>query len=73
MANWRTCLVSGGLAMHAILEHCSGARETSFPVGSQIIREGETSGRLYVLVAGQLEIVKGGMVVANVGRARIHR
>ena len=39
---------------------------TSFPVGSQIIREGETTGRLYVLVDGQLEVVKDGTVVANV-------
>jgi CRP/FNR family transcriptional regulator, cyclic AMP receptor protein len=52
--------------MRAILQHCSGGRETSFPVGSQIIREGETAGRLYVLVDGQLEVVKDGTVVANV-------
>jgi CRP/FNR family cyclic AMP-dependent transcriptional regulator len=52
--------------MRAILQHCSGGRETSFPVGSQIIREGETTGRLYVLVDGQLEVVKDGTVVANV-------
>jgi Cyclic nucleotide-binding domain len=52
--------------MRAILEHCSGGRETSFPVGSQIIREGETTGRLYVSVDGQLEVVRDGTVVANV-------
>ena len=52
--------------MRAILQHCSGGRETSFPVGSQIIREGETTGRLYVLVDGQLEVVKDETVVANV-------
>jgi CRP/FNR family transcriptional regulator, cyclic AMP receptor protein len=52
--------------MRAILQHCSGGRETSFPVGSQIIREGETARRLYVLVDGQLEVVKDGTVVANV-------
>ncbi len=51
--------------MRAILDHCSGGRETSSPVGSQIIREGETTGRLYVLVDGQLEVVKDGTVVAN--------
>jgi len=52
--------------MRALLEHCVGGRETSFPVGSQVIREGETSGRLYVLMDGQLEVVKDGTVVANV-------
>jgi CRP-like cAMP-binding protein len=52
--------------VRAILDHCSGGRETSFPVGGQIIREGETTGRLYVLADGQLEVVKDGTVVANV-------
>jgi len=52
--------------MRALLDHCVGGRETSFAVGSQVIREGETTGRLYVLVDGQLEVVKDGTVVANV-------
>jgi CRP/FNR family cyclic AMP-dependent transcriptional regulator len=52
--------------MRAILEHCAGGRETSFSVGSQAIGEGEMTGRLYVLVDGQLEVIKGGTVVASV-------
>jgi CRP/FNR family cyclic AMP-dependent transcriptional regulator len=52
--------------MRAILDHCAGGRETSFPAGKQVICEGETTGRLYVLVDGQLEVVKGGAVVASV-------
>jgi CRP/FNR family cyclic AMP-dependent transcriptional regulator len=52
--------------MRAILDHCAGGRETSFPPGKQVICEGETTGRLYVLVDGQLDVVKGGAVVASV-------
>jgi CRP/FNR family transcriptional regulator, cyclic AMP receptor protein len=52
--------------MRAILDHCAGGRETSFPAGKQVICEGEMTGRLYVLVDGQLEVVKGGAVVASV-------
>lgn len=52
--------------MRAVLEHCAGGREINFPVGSQVIREGDTTGRLYVLVDGQLDVVKDGTVVASV-------
>jgi CRP/FNR family transcriptional regulator, cyclic AMP receptor protein len=52
--------------MRAVLDHCAGGRETSFPAGKQVICEGETTGRLYVLVDGKLEVVKGGTVVASV-------
>jgi CRP/FNR family cyclic AMP-dependent transcriptional regulator len=52
--------------MRAVLEHCAGGRETSFPAGKQVICEGETTGRLYILVDGKLDVVKGGTVVANV-------
>jgi CRP-like cAMP-binding protein len=52
--------------MRAVLEHCAGGRETSFPVGTQLICEGETTGRLYVLVDGQLDVIKDGTVVASV-------
>jgi CRP/FNR family cyclic AMP-dependent transcriptional regulator len=52
--------------MRAVLDHCAGGRETSFPAGKQVICEGETTGRLYVLVDGKLDVVKGGTVVASV-------
>jgi CRP/FNR family cyclic AMP-dependent transcriptional regulator len=52
--------------MRALLQHCAGGRETNFAVGSHVIREGETTGRLYVLVDGELEVIKDGTVVANV-------
>lgn len=52
--------------MRALLDHCAGGRQTSFAAGTQIVREGEMTGRLYVLVAGELEIVRDGTVVANI-------
>jgi CRP/FNR family transcriptional regulator, cyclic AMP receptor protein len=52
--------------MRAVLDHCTGGRETSFPAGKQVICEGETTGRLYVLLDGKLDILKGGSVVASV-------
>jgi CRP/FNR family transcriptional regulator, cyclic AMP receptor protein len=52
--------------MRALLEHCVGGRERSFPVGTQVISEGETTGRLYVLVDGEFDVVKDGTVVASV-------
>jgi CRP-like cAMP-binding protein len=52
--------------MRAVLEHCKGGRETDVAAGDLVIHEGETTGRLYVLINGQLEIIKGGTTVATV-------
>lgn len=52
--------------MRAVLDHCTGGREANFPAGKQVICEGETTGRLYILVDGKLEVFKGGTVVASV-------
>ena len=52
--------------MRAVLDHCAGGRETNFPAGKQVICEGETTGRLYVLLDGKLDVVKGGTLVASV-------
>jgi CRP-like cAMP-binding protein len=51
--------------MRALLEYCAGGRESNFAAGTQILREGEMTGRVYVLVSGQVDVVKDGTVVAN--------
>jgi CRP/FNR family transcriptional regulator, cyclic AMP receptor protein len=50
--------------MRAILDHCSGGVQRDVPAGALIIGEGGTTGHLYVLVDGQLEVAKGGTIVA---------
>ncbi|MCF2524210.1 cyclic nucleotide-binding domain-containing protein [Bradyrhizobium sp. G127] len=52
--------------MRAVLEHCSGQKETYLPAQTVFIREGETTGDLYILVEGELEVLKGDTVVAVV-------
>ena len=50
--------------MRAILDYCSGGVQRNVPAGASIIREGGTSGHLYVLIEGRLEVAKGDTVVA---------
>lgn len=52
--------------MRAVLEHCVGGVETSVAPDALVLKEGETTGRLYVLIDGKLEVLKGGTVVATV-------
>jgi len=42
-----------------ILDLCSDTPLREFAAGSVLLAEGETSGRLYVLAAGEVEVVKG--------------
>jgi CRP/FNR family transcriptional regulator, cyclic AMP receptor protein len=63
--------------MHTVLDYCTGGIERSLTAGATVIREGETTRHLYVLIQGRLEIVKGDTVVAiitepgrDVGSAR---
>jgi CRP/FNR family transcriptional regulator, cyclic AMP receptor protein len=51
--------------MSAILEHCNGGRERLLPAGTLVIREGETTGRLHVLLEGRLDVLKGDTLVAS--------
>jgi len=51
--------------MASILEHCSGAAREEIPAGAVLLREGETSGRLYVLAQGTLEVLRGETAVAT--------
>jgi CRP/FNR family transcriptional regulator, cyclic AMP receptor protein len=52
--------------MREILQYCAGERQKAVSAGDLVIREGETTGRLFVLVSGRLEIVKGNTVVATI-------
>jgi len=52
--------------MQRILEFCADAEQRSLSAGELLLREGERTGRLYVLVEGQVEVVKGETVVASV-------
>jgi CRP-like cAMP-binding protein len=52
--------------MRAVLEHCGGRQETYFPAKTLLIREGETTGDLFILIEGELEVTKGDTVVAVV-------
>jgi CRP/FNR family transcriptional regulator, cyclic AMP receptor protein len=50
--------------MRAILDYCTGGIQRSVSAGTLILHEGGTTGHLYVLIEGRLEIVKGDTVVA---------
>jgi CRP/FNR family transcriptional regulator, cyclic AMP receptor protein len=53
--------------MASILDHCNGASREEIPAGAVLLREGDTSGRLYVLAQGTLEVLRGETAVATVG------
>jgi CRP-like cAMP-binding protein len=52
--------------MREVLDYCTGAIQRSVPAGTLILHEGGTSGHLYVLIKGRLEVLKGDTVVANI-------
>ncbi len=52
--------------MREVLDHCVGGHEIAVDAGTQILQEGEATGRLYVLIEGQLQVLKGGTVVATI-------
>jgi CRP-like cAMP-binding protein len=50
--------------MRAVLDYCKDGIQQSVAAGGLIIHEGQTTGHLYVLIEGRLEVVKGDTVVA---------
>jgi CRP-like cAMP-binding protein len=50
--------------MRAILDYCKGAVQRQVPAGTVLITEGSTTGHLFVLAEGQLEVLRGDTVVA---------
>lgn len=55
------------MAMASILDSCGGARRHDYPPGIILLSEGETSGRLYVLAEGAVEVLRGDTQVALIG------
>ena len=53
--------------MRAVLDYCTGGTQRRVPSGTLVIHEGGTTGHLYVLIEGRLEILKGDTVVAVIG------
>jgi CRP-like cAMP-binding protein len=52
--------------MRSVLDYCTGAIQRQVPTGTLIIHEGGTTGHLYVLIEGRLEVIKGDTVVASI-------
>lgn len=53
--------------MRAVLDHCTGGTKRQVPAGALVVSEGGiSSGHLYVLLEGKLEVLKSDMVVASI-------
>jgi CRP-like cAMP-binding protein len=55
--------------MASILDKCAGVPRQRFAPGAVLLTEGETSGRLYVLAEGSVEVLRGETQVAVIGEA----
>jgi CRP/FNR family cyclic AMP-dependent transcriptional regulator len=55
--------------MSSILDKCAGVPCKRFAAGTVLLSEGETSGRLYVLAEGSVEVLRGDTQVAVIGEA----
>src|SRR3981081_891171 len=52
--------------MRAVLDYCTGGVQRKVSAGTLVIHEGGTTGHLYVLIEGRLEVIKGDTVVASI-------
>jgi CRP/FNR family cyclic AMP-dependent transcriptional regulator len=52
--------------MQSVLERADPGRKTEVPAGTVLLTEGVTSGRLYVLAEGSVEVIRGDTQVAVV-------
>lgn len=55
--------------MDSILDNCVGATRNEFGAGTVLISEGETSGQLYIIAEGSVEVLRGDTQVAVVSDA----
>lgn len=55
--------------MGTILDICAGLPRQEFAPGAILLAEGETSGKLYILAEGRVEVLRGETQVAVVGEA----
>jgi len=52
--------------MGTILDYCTDGTQRQVKAGTLIVTEGGTSGHLYVLMDGKVEVIKGDTVVATI-------
>ena len=52
--------------MREILDYCTGGVQRDVSAGAFVLHEGHTTGYLYVLIEGRLEVIKGDTVVATI-------
>ena len=53
-------------ALHAVLEYCEGLPEQGLKAGEVLLVEGQSTGRLYILREGAIEIRRGDETVAAI-------
>lgn len=53
-------------SLRAVLAYCDGLPEARFKAGDILIPEGPTTGLMFILAAGEIEILRGGTVVATI-------
>lgn len=54
-------------SLQALLSHCEGLPLESFVPGAVLIAEGPATDRLFILVTGEVEVLRGSTQVAEVG------
>ena len=52
--------------MRSILDHCTDAEPQHFAAGTELLSEGKASGRLFILIDGRIEVLRGGTQIALV-------
>jgi len=50
--------------MSEFLDTCRGLPETRFEPGANLLTEGDTSGKLYILIDGEIQVLRGDIEVA---------
>jgi CRP-like cAMP-binding protein len=50
--------------MREILDYCTGGVQRRVPAGGVVLHEGTKTGRLFVLLEGRLEVIRGDAIVA---------
>src|ERR1700681_1477033 len=50
----------------SILDYCRGAAQLALDAGAELLSEGRKTDRLYVLIEGEIEIVRDGVQIAVV-------
>jgi CRP-like cAMP-binding protein len=50
--------------MREILDYCTGGIQRRVPAGGVVLHEGTKTGRLFVLLEGRLEVIRGDAIVA---------